>query len=163
MSRQLRRLEIVMSGLILGMPKTPCVGPSKSLPRLRRWICNQVVQRGEHIVEEYGSIADAPLRGQGLKIILSARRPIVHQQQISVQHQRILHLPKRRGALQFFERLTLGGRLMQCLFCQGRVAQLFVTRELGNEYNQSCQQYRLDNGVDPKPAPIRFLIFRIEL
>jgi hypothetical protein len=28
---------------------------------------------------------------------------------------------------------------------------------------KSCQQYRSDNGISPKPATKRFLIFRIEL
>src|SRR5262245_46424889 len=37
-----------------------------------------------------------------------------------------------------------------------------VTRELGGERNQSCQQYRSDDSISPKPATKRFLIFRIE-
>src|SRR5262249_36339745 len=39
----------------------------------------------------------------------------------------------------------------------------FVTREVGGECNQSCQQYRSDYSVSPKPATKRFLICRIEL
>jgi len=34
---------------------------------------------------------------------------------------------------------------------------------LEGECNQSCQQYRSDNSIDPKLATKRFLIFRIEL
>src|SRR5262249_27711473 len=37
------------------------------------------------------------------------------------------------------------------------------TRELGGECNQSCQQYRSDNGISPKPTTKHFLIVRIEL
>src|SRR5215467_13773419 len=39
----------------------------------------------------------------------------------------------------------------------------FLTRELRGKCNQSCQQYRSDNSISPKPATKRFLIFRIEL
>src|SRR5215468_5214171 len=39
----------------------------------------------------------------------------------------------------------------------------FVTRGPRGECNQSCQQYRSDNSISPKPATKRFLIFRIEL
>src|SRR6516162_8219651 len=39
----------------------------------------------------------------------------------------------------------------------------FGTREIGGECNQSCQQYRSDNSISPKPPTKRFLIFRIEL
>src|SRR5262249_11548598 len=37
-----------------------------------------------------------------------------------------------------------------------------VTRELQGKCNQSCQQYRSNNSISPKPATKRFLIFRIE-
>src|SRR5215467_14842482 len=39
----------------------------------------------------------------------------------------------------------------------------FLTRELRGKCNQSCQQYRSDNSISPKPPTKRFLIFRIEL
>src|SRR6516164_2329162 len=39
----------------------------------------------------------------------------------------------------------------------------FGTRVLGGECNQSCQQYRSDDSISPKPAAKRFLILRIEL
>jgi hypothetical protein len=39
----------------------------------------------------------------------------------------------------------------------------FVTWDLQGKYNQSCQQYRSDNSISPKPATKRFLIFRFEL
>jgi hypothetical protein len=38
-----------------------------------------------------------------------------------------------------------------------------VTRELQGKCNQSCQQYRSNNSISPKPATKRFLIFQIEL
>jgi hypothetical protein len=39
-----------------------------------------------------------------------------------------------------------------------------VTREeLRGECDQSCQQYRSNNGISPKPTTKRSLIFRIEL
>src|SRR5215471_18769533 len=53
------------------------------------------------------------------------------------------------------------GLRMDCCILDG--SPRFVTRELEGECNQSCQQYRSDNSISPKPAPKRFLIFRIEL
>src|SRR5215467_13323818 len=35
--------------------------------------------------------------------------------------------------------------------------------QVDGECNQSCQQYRSDYSISPKPATKRFLIFRIEL
>src|SRR6516165_12757849 len=52
------------------------------------------------------------------------------------------------------------GLRMDCCILNGSLR--FVTRELEGECNQSCQQYRSDNSVSPKPAPKRFLILRIE-
>jgi hypothetical protein len=62
----------------------------------------------------------------------------------------------RRGLPSFGE----FGLRMHCCILNG--SPRFVTRELGGEYNQSCQQYRSDNSISPKPATKRFLIFRIE-
>src|SRR5262245_33575041 len=62
----------------------------------------------------------------------------------------------RRGLPSFGE----FGLRMHCCILNG--SPRFVTRELGGEYNQSCQQYRSDNSISLKPATKRFLIFRIE-
>src|SRR5262249_5937360 len=52
------------------------------------------------------------------------------------------------------------GLRMYCSILSGSLAVL--TRK-GGECNQSCQQYRSNNSISPKPATKRFLIFRIEL
>src|SRR5215471_9226876 len=61
---------------------------------------------------------------------------------------------QRRGAL--WGEVGLRARCM--LSSSPRLA----TRELQGKYNQSCQQYRSNNSISPKPATKRFLIFRIE-
>src|SRR5215831_7101300 len=49
------------------------------------------------------------------------------------------------------------------MYCSILSGSLGVLTRKGGECNQSCQQYRSDNSISPKPATKRFLIFRIEL